>query len=579
MQDESKKAGLTLEVALYGLLGLLALLSRFYALGRHPLTAAEATQALHAWQSVSGPGGDALAASPLLFAGQSLAFALFGASDGAARLLPALAGAALVLLPYLLRHRLGRTGALAASALLLISPTVLFASRHGGGDVLLLAAGLAALVGILGWVDHRHPKYLYLTAVSAALALIAGPNVFTLAVALGLGLALLAFLDRRAGLDAGWTALRAAWLEARRHPAAMRAGLALFLGVLLLGPTVFLLRLEGLQAVADLPVRWLNHFAGWAGEQPWSYPLSTLLLYEPATLLFGVVGAVEAFRRRDELELCLVGWAAAALIVAFLAGGRGPGDLLLVVGPLTLPAGKAIGRLLETVADEGRWAQGGLIVALEMAVAVFFYVELASYAYRRETSFLWLALLSLGLFAGLFALYAVWAGRRAAWRGAGLVALALLILITASASFKLAYRRAHDPRELPVVEGTSPNVRDLPAVLERASMQRLGATEVIPITIDEAVGPVVRWYLRNFRHQAWRAGDLGPEVTTEAAVTPWKPYPPALGAAYFGKDFAVATSWQPGNMTWVDWANWLLYRRSPDRPQEERVVLWLRETE
>lgn len=571
--DPQLNKQLTVEVALYGLLALLALVSRLYALGGSPLNASEAAQALHAWQSVSGPGGDALTASPLLFAGQSLAFALFGASDGAARLLPALAGAALVLLPYLLRHRLGRLGALAASALLLISPTVLFASRHGSGDVLLLAAALSALAGLLGWIDHRRPKYLYLTAVSAALALIAGSNVFTLAAALGLGLALVIFFDRRAGVDADWTtALRAAgW---------MRAGLVLFLGVLLLVPTVGLLHLEGLQAVADLPVRWANHFAPWAGDQPWSYPLAVLLLCEPLTLLFGVVGAVEAFRRRNELGLWLVGWAGAALVGAFLAGGRGPGDLLLVVGPLTLLAGKAIGRLLEVVTDEGLWVPGGLIVALEMAVAVFFYVELASYAYRRETNFLWLALLSLGLFVGLFALYAVWVGKRAARRGAGLVLLSLLMLITLSTSFGLAYRRANDPREPLVVEGTSLNVRDLPVVLEQASMQRLGATEIIPITVDEAVGPVVRWYLRHFRHQTWRSGDLGARVTTQAVITPLKPYAPALGAAYFGEDFAVGRAWQPRNMSWADWANWLLYRKSPARPQEERVVLWLKaETE
>ena len=120
---------------------------------------------------------------------------------------------------------------------------------------------------------------------------------------------------------------------------------------------------------------------------------------------------------------------------------------------------------------------------------------------------------------------------------------------------------------------------NLPALLEQASMQRLGATEIIPITADESVGPVVRWYLRDFRYQTWLPTAPGPEVTTEAVVTPQKPYVPDLGAAYFGQDFAVRTTWQPHNMTWADWAKWLIYRTPPDRPQQDRVVLWLKRQE
>ncbi|UCC61987.1 MAG: hypothetical protein JSV36_14520 [Anaerolineae bacterium] len=152
----------------------------------------------------------------------------------------------------------------------------------------------------------------------------------------------------------------------------------------------------------------------------------------------------------------------------------------------------------------------------------------------------------------------------------------LLSLPTIASATNLAYRRGHDPRELLVVEGTSFNARDLPALLEQASMQRLGALEIIPITVDGSVGPVVRWYLRGFRHQTWLAGAPGPEVTTEAVITPWKPYAPDLGAAYFGAEFIVRTTWQPGDMARADWANWLLFRKTPDRPQSERVVLWLR---
>jgi len=570
---------LTLETALYGLLGLLALVSRLYALGGHPLTAPEARQALYAWQAVSGPGGDALAASPLLFAGQALAFALLGASDGAARLLPALAGVVLVLLPYLLRHRLGRIGALVTSALLLISPTVLFTSRNGSGDVLLLAAWLAALAGLIGWVDFRRPGYLYLAAAAGGAALAATAAVYTLIVALGGGLLLLAFLGRLAVDDDGWQSLRAAWQEVHYQQGVLRNSVALFLGTLILLPTTLFLHLEGVQAVADLLPAWIAHLAPWAGDQPWGYPLVGLILGEPLSLLFGLAGAIVAFGQRDLLGRLLATWAGVALLIALLAGGRGPGDLLLVVGPLAVLAGKTIGRLLEETAERGQWLQDGLIVSVLTTVAVFCYIELASYAFRREASFLWLAALSLGLLLGMLALYFVWAGQQAGRRGSKLALLLLLGLVTIASAVNLAYRRSDDPRELLVVEGTSPNLRDLPALLEQVSMQRLSATEIIPITVDESVGPAVRWYLRDFRYQTWLSTSPGPEVTTEAVVTPWKPYAPDLGAAYFGEDFVARTTWRPQNFTWADWANWLLFRKSPDRLQQDRVVLWLRQQE
>ncbi|MFZ5916605.1 MAG: glycosyltransferase family 39 protein [Chloroflexota bacterium] len=570
---------LTVETALYTLLGLLALISRLAALGHHPLAAPEAEQALYAWQSISGSGGQALVASPLLFGGQTLIFALLGASDSTARLLPALAGVVLVLLPYLLRHRLGRLGALAASTLLLISPTALFTSRYASGDILLLTAGLATLAGWVGWVDRRRPAHLYLMAVSAALAVVSAPGVFTLILALIAALVSLRLLGLRAFEDGGWVVFRDAWREMLRQPRLVVLCAALFFGVWLLLPTALLLHLEAVQSVADLFPAWVNHLAPWAGDQPWGYALAVLALQEPLTLVFGLAGAGLAFRWRDWPGQLLAVWAGVALVLALLAGGRGAGDVLLVVGPLALLGGKATGAFFENTIGQMRWSQDGLVVGLSVVVAAFFFLQLATYGLRRESNYLWLAVLALGLGVGLFALYTAWFGRLAGWRGGGLAVLLLLGLVTLSCAMNLAYHRSHDPRELLVVEATSPNVRDLAAVLEQTSMQRLGATEIIPITVEETVGPVVRWYLRSFRYQTWLSQPVYTAVTSEAVILPWKSWTPELGAAYFGGDFVVRTTWQPQNLAWADWVNWLIYRTSPDQLHRENVVLWLKQQE
>src|SRR5574340_374727 len=83
---------LTIEVGLYAAFALMALGMRLFLLDDTPLAVDEARQALTAWHFVSGGRPDAFTGSPLLFSGNTILFALFGASDAAARFLPVLFG-------------------------------------------------------------------------------------------------------------------------------------------------------------------------------------------------------------------------------------------------------------------------------------------------------------------------------------------------------------------------------------------------------------------------------------------------------------------------------------------------------
>src|SRR5690554_5809424 len=91
---------LTVETALYALVFLAALSLRLLNLGGHPLSDPEAREALLALARLRGEAtAVALPASPAYFSLTFLHFFLFGASEATARLAPALAGAALVLVP------------------------------------------------------------------------------------------------------------------------------------------------------------------------------------------------------------------------------------------------------------------------------------------------------------------------------------------------------------------------------------------------------------------------------------------------------------------------------------------------
>lgn len=130
----------TLEHALYLALFALALALRLYTLGAHPLTDAEAREALTAYRLVNAMPMEsaALPHSPAYFFFTYLGFLVFDASEAVARLAPALFGATLVLAPLFFREALGRGGALTASALLTISAGLLAASRTADGAVLAL---------------------------------------------------------------------------------------------------------------------------------------------------------------------------------------------------------------------------------------------------------------------------------------------------------------------------------------------------------------------------------------------------------------------------------------------------------
>ena len=99
----------------------------------------------------------------------ALIFKLFGDTDFTARLAYILFGTALVGLPYFLRDYLGRTAALLAGVMLTLSPTLLYFSRFGRNDIIMVFWATALLVLMWRYVNEGRHRYLYMA--SAVLAL------------------------------------------------------------------------------------------------------------------------------------------------------------------------------------------------------------------------------------------------------------------------------------------------------------------------------------------------------------------------------------------------------------------------
>ena len=140
---------------------------------------------------------------------------------------------------------------------------------------------------------------------------------------------------------------------------------------------------------------------------PWYYSLAALLMYEPFLLVFGLVGAIDLFIRRDKATI-FVWMAVGLLILALLAGGRDVGDVALVCAFLALLAGRAVENLIASWQKEGSLQREGLFALLTLGIVA--YVGLQSSFYARSvylnlpeaSQFLWFWLLAVALIVILF---------------------------------------------------------------------------------------------------------------------------------------------------------------------------------
>lgn len=567
---------LTGEVALYVLILGLSLAVRLGALGLRIMDTPEAGQAWQAWQLAHGtaPVGRY---SPLLLFGQAFLFAVFGASDAAARFWPALLGSVVVVLPFFARPRLGRTGSLAAALALALSPTLVYSSRYGDGLVLLLLAALAPLVLWWAYRRERRVEFLYAIVLVDALALLADPRVIGVLIVQGLSWAVERYVFGRdaIALDAGTQAIP--WKK-----------LGLAFGVtLVLGATAFALNPGGLGAWADFPSAWVEHLAPVVNGQPWYYPLFALVLYEPLLLFFGVIGAVDLLVRRDEAAI-LVWMALGLLIVALLAGGRNAGDVALVCAPLALLAGRGIGNLAESWRREGILAREGIFALVVLGILVFATLEATYYAYFLYRNipeawvFFWRWLVAVAVLTVLVGLCFAWFGTGVTWRTGGGVIAVVLLLNAFSATIGLNFRHANDPRELHVQSSFVEGTRDALKVMADVSYHQRGSPIATPVTVEARLGPVWRWYLRDWEDVTF-VDQLTPDVTTPMIVTSGDESLPAVGGGlsssdrYMGQDFVVRKWWAPGQLVSNDQLTWWFYRQSLIKPiPVESVIVWVR---
>lgn len=151
---------------------LVAVFTRFYILGDRVMSHDEALHTKFSWYLYSGSGyrHNPMMHGPLLFHMTALNYFLFGVNDFAARIFPAVLGVALVLSPFLFRRWLGRGGALIASLMLLISPSISYYNRYIRHDTPNMLMAVLLLWAILKYLEDGRNRWLY--AMGAFFALL-----------------------------------------------------------------------------------------------------------------------------------------------------------------------------------------------------------------------------------------------------------------------------------------------------------------------------------------------------------------------------------------------------------------------
>ncbi len=537
----------------------LALTLRLVALGRWPLGDAEADLAWRAWQLSRGQAAT-LGSAPLYTLWTAAVFFLFGATDFTARLIPALVGGMVVLLPWGWRRFLGREVALALAWALALDPALVAAGRTAGGTALAVTLALAAGT----WALHR----AWGGALAlAGLALLAGRitwvGILGWALALGAGMI--------------WRAQRG---ETSRWP--FHSGQALTSQAWLTGGLVWLLAVTLFGAIpagiGQIATGWVDFLRGWVGPTgtPWWVPPLAEGLAAPWAWLFVLV-ALSLWPRWQEAGWAWVPGAALWLGGALLAAILYPGRTALAMAWAAVPLwALAVGAAVTTLRQRVTWSVWAHAAAL-LALAAYLWLTWGTGWWTMAplmTPAPWmrwaLVGLDVGLMVALTALVALSHSLDRALRGALWGLGAALALLTVRGTAQVIW--ALPERTLWLARPASLEVRLLQKTLAQAGEWAHGRPDTLEV-MAVSPSPTLRWALHGI--QTVQVQDLlAASDLPEALLTPEEGPHPAQGAAYRGQDFAVTMlPW------WVvihgeDWVRWYTLGETP-RPGE-RVILWIR---
>jgi predicted membrane-bound mannosyltransferase/DNA-binding beta-propeller fold protein YncE len=161
----------TNEVAVFVLILVVALVTRFYDLETRVMSHDESLHTYFSYLLYKGQGYQhtPMMHGPFQFHFLAVVYYLFGVSDFTARIPAVLLSIATVWMVWYWRKYLGRAGALIAGFLLVISPYMLYYGRYVRNEAFAGFSGILMLYVILRYLETGGKKYLYLLTLALLL--------------------------------------------------------------------------------------------------------------------------------------------------------------------------------------------------------------------------------------------------------------------------------------------------------------------------------------------------------------------------------------------------------------------------
>ena len=440
------KAHFTREIIFYLVLALIAFIMRLWQLGARTVHYDENIHLGCAQNIFHNPFSlcyDPFVHGPVQFIGTGIIYSISGESTFTARLLPAIFGTAIVILPYFLRRQLGRWGALAMSILLAFSPLLMYYSRYARGDIYHAFFTLLLVVCIWNYISDSRQRWLYIGAAALSLDFCTLETTYINLAIIALFLILLAgisFLKILMSGEARTLRIRQVFGLRGLSP---QADLLILLGTLTLplfgafinvflgkhpinelsnpwaiGIVVFLFIVSAAVGLRWNQKRWIisaaifygifimvwsiffTHTHGiavglwgdatyWIGQhgvarggQPWFYYLMLIPIYEFLPLLFALAGAIYYAIKGNLFSRFLVYWFVMSFIIYSFFGEKMPWISLNIVLPIIALGGMFIGFLLK-----GVQRKRNLRIAIRCCVAiiVIWLFSFTAYTACRES--------------------------------------------------------------------------------------------------------------------------------------------------------------------------------------------------
>ncbi len=554
---------------------IIALGLRLIKLGTLPLTDGEADAALQALQIAQGLK-PTLSPHPLYILATSILFFIFGASNFMARLIPALAGSALVLAPCLFREQLKPRPALILAFFLAIEPGLIAISRQSASSMLAITCLL------LAW-GFWNQKKIELSGACAALALLSGPALWTGLLGLGITWAIRQAMESRTKNDNLKEKVEAGLIAETNQPSAAssvlldhgtRKSLVLsFVLTLIIAGTLFFLAPNGLSAAfASVP----EYVLSWT--QPSGIPTGrlfvSLLVYQPLAILMAVLALIRGWRNGSRRIILLSLWLLIALLLVVFYPARQVSELVWVLLPFWALAALELARHLQIPPLDRREIVG--MVLLIFLILVFAWFDLAGILWTpfpspQASARIWLLFGSMFLLVLSSLLVAVGWSIRIAKSGTLWGFTLSLGIYTLAVTLGTAGLRGGSNPELWWLDERPAQAELLQATADDLSDWSMGQANAQPIVISGLESPALAWILRT--HQVTVMDTLDVSSTPPIVITPAQA-DPALAAAYRGQDFTwrQRAAWDSAQA--MDWLRWFILRQMPQTG--ETIILWAR---